>query len=230
MAGVMDDRLDGFILPDGEFVSLQDTDKIFSMLTNSYDDQREITGCLWGIAQECVEKEYHRAAFGYLEKILSLVDDLAQRANCLLKMALMMEQAEDYHAALKLYFRAFELPPPSDAVWYFLHNNTAYCLNKIGQYQEAERYCRTAIGIDSTRHNAHKNLGIALQHQGQHVDAARSYMRATVLCPTDSRALDHLKELIANHQEIMSEVPDLLDVLHEHYSQGQRNSGVSHPQ
>lgn len=226
MAGVIDDNFDGFILPDGEFVSLQDTDKMLSMLTNSYEDQREIIGCLWELAQECAGKGYLSAAFGYLEMILSLVDDLIERGNWLIRMALMMEQAEDFHAALRLYRQAFELPQKSDEVWYFLNNNTAYCLNKTGQYQEAERYCRTAIGIDSARHNAHKNLGIALQHQGQHVAAARSFMLASRLNPSDTRALAHLKELIAGHPEIMQTVPDLLDSLPEFHPLEHGDSGI----
>lgn len=227
MAREIEKDFDGFISPDGELISLKDTDRMFSLLTTIYEDQGGITRCLWALAHECERKGYHNAAFGYLEKILSLVDDLGERADCLIRMAVTMELVEDFHAALQLYRQAFDLPQKSDEIWYYLNNNTAYCLNKIGQYQEAEKYCRTAIGIDFNRHNAHKNLGIALQHQGQHVEAARSFMRATRLNPFDTRALAHLKELIASHPEILSENPDLLELLYECYQLEQGDSGAS---
>ena len=126
-----------------------------------------------------------------------------------------MEQAGDYRSALEAYLRAFELPQKSNGVWYYLNNNTAYCLNQTGQYQEAEKYCRAAIEIDPNRHNAYKNLGIALQNQGQYADAAKNFIRAAKMAPTDTRALAHLEDLIAaNHGEILKEIPDLLAQLH----------------
>lgn len=55
----------------------------------------------------------------------------------------------------------------------------------------------------------------ALSNQGRYADAARSYIRATRLCPADSRALAFLDDLFAGHKEIIEEIPDLPAQLHE---------------
>src|SRR5215831_12046221 len=74
-----------------------------------------------------------------------------------------MEQLGDFKAAINCYTAAFCLPPDTNDVWYFLHNNIAYCLSQCGHHDEAEVYCRQAIQINAERHNAFKNLGIALE-------------------------------------------------------------------
>lgn len=100
-------------------------------------------------------------------------------------------------------------------MWYFLLNNRAYCLNQIGEHQEAGTYAQAAIGIDPGRHNTFKNLGVSLQGQGRFVEAAENFIRAAKMAPTDTRALAHLEELISGHREILKEIPDLLAQLHE---------------
>ena len=87
--------------------------------------------------------------------------------------------------------------------WYFLNNNIGYCLNIEGRHQEAEKHCRAAIRINRKRRNAFKNLGIALEGKGRHVDAARNYLRAAKLCSTDPRAIVLLNRLIGSHREIL---------------------------
>lgn len=203
---------------------------MFAILAKRHDDQDEITRSLRGLAEECIGRGYHRAAYDYFEKILPLVDVPSEKSNCLLRMALVMELSQEYELALDSYLRALQLPQKSKEVWYFVNNNAGYCLNKTGQHQEAERYCRDAIKIDPNRHNAYKNLGIALQNLGRLVEAAQNFMQATKLCPEDARALVHLKDLIAGHPEIFKEVPDLLELLHECHQRVQRNKGGSRAQ
>jgi tetratricopeptide (TPR) repeat protein len=83
------------------------------------------------------------------------------------------------------------------------------------RYQEAEKYCRIAIEINPERHNAYKNLGISAQGQGRYAEAARNFTHAAKLCPTDCRALNHLKALVAGHREVLEEIPDLAEKLIE---------------
>ena len=206
---------DGFIMPDGEMVPIQDTERMFSIIVKGRESRDQITEFLWGLAKECWNSSYFKAAYDYLGKILSLVDDPSEKAACLLNMGKAMEQLSDYQAALEAYSRAFELPQEQNENWYFLNNNLGYCLNQLGQYREAEKYCRAAIEILPDRHNAYKNLGIALQGQGLYVEAAMSLIHAAKLCPTDSRALAHLEDLIAGHRAILEEIPDLLTPLCE---------------
>jgi tetratricopeptide (TPR) repeat protein len=206
---------DGFIMPDGEMVSIQDTERMFSIIVKGRESRDLITEILWSVAKECWNSSYFKAAHDYFEKILSLSDAPSEKAACLLNMGNAMEQLSDYRAALDAYSRAFELPQEQNENWYFLNNNLGYCLNQVGKYQEAEKYCRAAIDIEPGRHNAWKNLGIALQGQGLYAEAAMSLIHATNLCPTDSRALAHLEDLIAGHREILEDIPDLLAQLCE---------------
>ena len=57
--------------------------------------------------------------------------------------------------------------------------------------------------------NAYKNLGISLEGEGQFAEAAKSYIRAVQINAADPRALIHLEDLVANHNEILSDMPDI---------------------
>jgi tetratricopeptide (TPR) repeat protein len=211
MTPKIDEDFDGFILPNGEMVSIKDADRMFSFFIKRNEDQGTIKQSLWALALECVEKNYYKAAYDYFEKILLLADAPGEKADCLLRMGLAMEAVRDYKAALDVYSRGLDLPQESKEIWYFLTNNSGYCLNQIERHQEAEAYCLAAIKIEPARHNAYKNLGIALQNQGRLVEAAQNFMQATKLCPRDTRALAHLEALVACHREN----PILLELLHE---------------
>ena len=223
-----DEDFDGFLTADDELVPIQDTGRTFSILVKAGENRDRITQFLWGLAEECLDSGYFKAAYDYLQKILALVDDPGEKAKCLIKMGVVMESLSDYQAALEAYSRAYELPPLSNEVWYFLNNNRRFCLNETGRYQEAEKYCRAAIEIEPRRHNAWKNLGIALQNQGWLAEAAKCFVQATKLCPADPRALAHLVDLVAAHKEILNEIPDLLGWLHEcHEAVQAAKGGVS---
>jgi tetratricopeptide (TPR) repeat protein len=185
------------ITKDGEMVSITDVDGMLSVLSKRTENRDEIAKALWVIAGECAED----TAIGYYGKILLLVDAPREKAGVLLAMGQACERSGDHRAALETYSRAFEFPQEPGLVWYFLHNNLGYCLNKEGRYLEAEKHCRAAINIDHRRYNAHKNLGIALQGLGRYCEAAKSFMAATIACPEDGRALRHLKDLVAAHPE-----------------------------
>jgi tetratricopeptide (TPR) repeat protein len=119
------------------------------------------------------------------------------------------ERAGDCRAALEAYGRAFGLPEERNPVWYLLHNNYGYCLNLVGRYVEAEEHCRAAIQIHPRRHNARKNLGVSLEGQGRNLDAAKSYITATMANPGDTRAFEHLENLISTHPAVLEQDPDL---------------------
>jgi tetratricopeptide (TPR) repeat protein len=205
---------DGFITKDGELISIRDTRRVCAIFLGTKDVDSAV-GCLWSLAVECYEAGYFRAVCEYIERVLQLVDVPGARAECFLRMGSAMEQLRDFAAAQEAYSRAFDLPQEQNATWYFLNNNRAYCLNQTGRYHEAEQYCRAAIRIEPRRHNAHKNLGVTLKNLGRLREAAKSLIRATRLCPADSRALAHLDELFTGHREIIREMPDFPVQLHK---------------
>ena len=96
-----------------------------------------------------------------------------------------------------------------------LNNNLGYSLNQVGRHGEAEACCRAAIAIDAGRHNAHKNLGISLEGQGKYLEAAQCFLKAAQAAPDDLRALGHLEDLLARHEEIGTNHPEILEAAQE---------------
>ena len=115
------------------------------------------------------------------------------------------EKARDWAAALVCYQRLLYLQPQAPPLRYFGHNNLAYVLIQLGRFDEAEHYCLAAIDIEDARHNAHKNLGLALLGQGRWLDGAMSLLDATELAPMDPRAWQHLKQLLAARPGLLLE-------------------------
>jgi len=111
------------------------------------------------------------------------------------------EKIGDFARAVSEYRVGLDYPSEDFDTSYFLHNNLGFSLIQIGKYAEAEHYCRLAIEINPHRYNAHKNLGLALQSQGQLVEAALSLQLASVMS-NNPRAGKHLDELLAEHPEI----------------------------
>ena len=214
----------GFITQDGEMISIQDTERVSAIFLKTADVDSAV-GCLWQLAIDCIEACYFIPACKYIEKILPLVDAPADKAECFLKMGQSLEQLKDYGAAEEAYARAFDLPREQNNTWYFLNNNRAYCLIRTGHCAEAEQFCRAAIRMEPKRHNAHKNLGIALQALDRFGEAAKSFIRATKLRPEDSRALMLLDELYRGHREIVDELPDFTTQLLACHELVQRTMG-----
>ena len=88
------------------------------------------------------------------------------KARYVLEMGKFMERTRDYPAAVRYYRKALALKPTGIVVRYFINNNLGFSLCAVGDFSEAEIYCRKAIEIDPGRPTGHKNLGIALAGLG----------------------------------------------------------------
>ncbi len=220
----------GFITPEGEVVSLTDVDRMYVILSRRTEKCSDMVERMWELAQECSENGYHDAAYRYIVKILPLTETDGERAQCLLSMGQARESAGNLGAAQEVYSQAFALSQESNLTWYFLNNNLGFCLSHAGDYKAAAKHCRVAIKIDRKRHNAHKNLGIALYGMKKYATAARCLIRATLLCPQDRRALSLLEGLLASHTEVLEEDPRLLDLLLECHQAVHSASGPIRPQ
>ena len=204
-----------YIFPDGRVIAVDDADAMFTALAKMESDPGDLTRLLWGLARECDESGKYDGAAAYLEKVLTLEEDPEARARCVLAMGQVFERKGDFPAAVAAYSRAFALPSRQDRTWYLLNNNLGYSLNQVGRHAEAEAYCRAAIAIDPSRYNAYKNLGISLQGQGKYLEAAQCFLKAAQAAPDDLRALGHLEDLLAKHEEIGKEHPEILKAVQE---------------
>jgi tetratricopeptide (TPR) repeat protein len=172
------------------------------------DDPRK---ALWQLAQFYKLNKQHEKALQRLRELIALLPDPEDKANCVFTMGQAMEQVGDYAAAIRFYKEAVALEPASMFTWYFIHNNLGFSLNTLGHFAEGEQYCHKAIQIDPLRPDAHKNLGIALEKQGQYVEAARAYVAATQANAADARAFGLLENLLKLHPELEYEFQDDLE-------------------
>ena len=92
--------------------------------------------------------------------------------------------------AVELYGRARELRPND----YGTLVNLAVCHFSLGQYPQAEAYCKEAIAVDGSRPLAYTNLGAVYDAQGQAYEAVNMYRQSL---ERDSRQPEVLMNLAA---------------------------------
>ncbi len=95
----------------------------------------------------------------FMARLQGYTDDPEKNADYLLTVGRIMEQIRNYEAAAIVYKKAFSLEPANTETWYFINNNLGFSLNRLGRFEEAESYCRTAIEIDPKRFNAYQEPG-----------------------------------------------------------------------
>ena len=128
--------------------------------------------------------------------------------------ALLRRLAQSTHPGASVcYLEGLSLPPAPTQTRYLLRNNLGYCLNEAHCHAEAEGHCRAAIAIDPQRHNAHKNLGVALEGQGRCAEAVAAYVQAVHNNPHDARALQHLERMVAAHPALADAMTGLAATL-----------------
>ena len=198
----------GFIFPDGTAVALENVDgmhrALLGLLREKSDDlMRALCNC----AVEVHEAGLPGLAPEYLDRALASGGSYRETARTLVETGAAFERAYDLKAAADSYSRAMGFPESDPFVWYYLHNNLAYCLSALGRHEEAFLHCLAAVRADPGKHNAYKNLGVALEGLGRREEAAASYRHAYILNPEDERARKHLADLI--HGGDIEEVPNL---------------------
>jgi len=160
--------------------------------------------------------------------VISAPPDPAERATVCLGLGLRMERARRYELAAWAYETGIAYEPTDPDVWYWLNNNLAFSLNQFGAHVAAEPYCRAALRADARRHNAYKNLGVALQGQGQYADAARAYITAVSRAPGDTRSMHHLGQLVEAHRnDIAASVPEAIAMVEQYAKSIEDHGGTT---
>jgi tetratricopeptide (TPR) repeat protein len=173
--------------------------------------ERKVEETILDLALLNLRLERQEQANVYLNKLLARTEDPEKKASYLLTLGCSLEQIQNYQEAIIYYTQALSLEPANNVTWYFINNNLGYCLNHFKKYGEAEPYCRAAIMIDPWQYNAYKNLGISMEGQGKYPEAAVLYIKAVNRNAKDLRALAHLEELVATHEAIKYDIPDIQD-------------------
>lgn len=191
-----------FLSPEGEFVEIPFEEIERKLLARLHDSGQNRKRVLKHLASFYADHRHYDQALERMRDLMTLETNLEDKAACILATGAIAEKREDFEAAVRFYRMALAMEPERSDVWFFIHNNLGYSLNKLGQFGEGEKFCRAAVQINPSRPNGHKNLGIALEGQGQFVEAAQSYVMATKVAPGDPRSLGLLNELLQRHPEL----------------------------
>jgi tetratricopeptide (TPR) repeat protein len=163
------------------------------------------------------------SALRELQQMLSEAADAPTRAYCYVKAGQIRELMGEWDAARACYEEAVSRMAEGEANVYLAWNNLAYCQNRLGRHDDAERSCRRAIAVDPSQFNAHKNLAIALEALGRYHEAAESYHRAYRAAPHEQVAFRRLRFLLAKHPEVQMDRPDLVRDIEHQVAQGRRD-------
>jgi tetratricopeptide (TPR) repeat protein len=153
------------------------------------------------------------AAMELLQGFLNLSKDMEQSAHCHLALGQIATDEQRLDAALKHFTAALELAPKKRKVLYVLHNNIAFCLNRLGHFEQGEKHCCIAIDIDWTRASAYRNLGASLEGQKNLVGAAWVLTEAMKADTADNRARILLEKLVAANPSIGVQCPWVFQTL-----------------
>jgi tetratricopeptide (TPR) repeat protein len=198
-------------LPDGQAVTAEEMERL--ILADIEDSGGTSKQALWNLATLYSRTSRHDDALDCIRKLTAMAEDSEERASCVLAMGQLQEQQDDFESAVRYYRSAFDLGPESTVTWYWINNNLGYSLIQIGKHEEAEGYLRAALTIDPSRPNAFKNLGLSLQGQEEHAQAAECFVLATQADASDNRSLKHLEGLVTENPEVLIALPDLQEKL-----------------
>jgi tetratricopeptide (TPR) repeat protein len=196
-----------FTLPDGQPIAPEQVEANLRARVTTCEEA--LVDALWQLARFYSLAGRQADATACVDRCLASTRDPVRQAGGFLGLGQLLEQQDRYAEAEAMYARGLEIPSASGDVAYFLYNNRGYCLNLLGRHADAETYTRAAIGIDPARHNAHKNLGLALAGQGRLLEAAHCLLEADRRNPADGRARQHLAELLTDHPELLTADPAL---------------------
>ena len=186
----------------GEAICFDQCEK--ELLACLQDSWGECPSTLWNLVAFCSRTGQQIRAVGFVERLLELSDEPDERAHCLLMLAQLREEIEDFDSAKACYEEALELEELEDSTLYFIHNNLGCLLNHLGQFEEAEPHLEQAISIEPLLLNGHKNLGITREGLGRFEEAVECYITATQVEPYDARSLVHLESLLIVHPELFA--------------------------
>lgn len=186
-----------------------------SLLENVREKQKAAREAIYDLVvfyNQTGRKEQSIALLSYLT---DKAEDPGEKGFLYFTTGQYMEQISDFEKAVDYYQKAFALEPSNQRIWYFIHNNLGYSLNRLGRYDEGERFCRIATKINPRIHNAYKNLGIALEGQGRDLEAAKNYIEATKANAADDRPLHHLEDLCKRNPQLLQEQAELREGLEQ---------------
>jgi tetratricopeptide (TPR) repeat protein len=198
------------LLP-GSAVPAQDTETmLLERLQNSTTEDDHFRWLLFVVG-------YYRgvqrvdAAKGLLQKFLRESEKSEYKVHCHLALGQIATDEQELETALNHFSAALALNPTTKKVEYVLLNNTGYCLNVLGRYNEGEQQCRKALEIDCVRPSAYRNLGVSLHGQGDIIGCAWALVEAAKADSSDNRARVLLEKLLSSNPALVVSNPWIME-------------------
>ncbi|MEM7581671.1 MAG: tetratricopeptide repeat protein, partial [Cyanobacteria bacterium P01_A01_bin.80] len=156
-----------------------------------------------------------------IKKILEIEELLKEKhqtedkkAKLLREQGKVLDAAEEYESALRVFEKAIEIKPDYHKVW----NNRGLALRHLGRLEEAIASYNKAIEIKPDYYRAWGNKGYALYQLGRLEEAIKSYDKAIEIKPDDDNAwfnrgiallqLGRLEEAIKSYDKAIEIKPD----------------------
>jgi tetratricopeptide (TPR) repeat protein len=203
-----------FVRAPAEFTLISDADA--EVMKKAVLSARDI-GAVMMMLNEGMTSRFKRAArYDELLQILGELHGLPfmqpAAVELYLKEGSVCESMLEYARAIEYYNKGImayaAMVKPKDKCGYWLFNNNSFCHDYEKLFPEAQRLAEKAISIDNKRHNAWKNRGISLEHQGDYVEAAASYLVSFIQCGggEDPRPMMHLKRIFRRHDGLRDDL------------------------
>lgn len=196
----------GEIVPDDDLLiyTLRESAKIVEDAYKNEVEKQQARQRLWTVTKIFLEnKNLHKQLLSNASSIVKILEEPKEKSFFAFSVGSLMEQNQRYADAVNWYSEACKYKSSTLEIAYFSQNNLAFCFNILDRYREAELCCRRAISLDQERHNAYKNLGIALEAQNKYKEAAECYIKACILCPHDPRSFKCLQNLVSEQKYLL---------------------------
>lgn len=149
---------------------------------------------------------------GLIKLIRSYEQELGEDAGLvLLRQGGRSEKFQDFESATKFYEASLSCDIRNSRGRYFRLNNLAFCLNVMQRFDRAEEFLRAATSMDPLRYNAWKNLGVSLEFQGKHEEAAECYFRAICCSYGEGRSVKHFLRLLERQPALAEKYPNMVE-------------------
>lgn len=177
-------------------------------LMNSADDLKKT---LHDLAHSFKSRgSYGEAIFCYRELLERSADTQAVIAY-LFALGDIMGRMHEYENAVSYYREASSLDNVDSDLAYWINNNLGFSLCMLKRFGEGEKYCRSAININTGRFNAYKNLGLSLEGQGKLREAIEAYITAVRMDAKDTRAMNLFEIILDKHPDLKEEYSEQLE-------------------
>jgi tetratricopeptide (TPR) repeat protein len=144
-----------------------------------------------------------------VKTIKSFEEELGEDAGItLVQQGGRCEKFGDYENAIRFYEASLSCVVETHVVRYFRLNNLAFCLNVMRKFDRAEEFLRAATAMEPLRYNGWKNLGVCLERQGKHEEAAECYFRAICCSRGEGRCVRHFLRLLERQPVLAGKYPN----------------------